>query len=196
MMLFHIIQGHTSWAIVSIHSIFILNPGFYYAVWRVCFRNKLGNSPGGIKTATKNIHPMTGVFLQGLSSKQGGPCSKWWLEGLTQSRGAAVGHSPSKTSQQVRDYKELVSKYHWKQSHHYIYTLPSPFISLNRHLMYNQNIGTENTEISAQRLHIHCLFWFVSQIQKSLNGSRRHMELRYCLEQGWGGGIHCKRGPE
>ena len=62
----------------------------YCAVWRVCFRNKLGNSPGGIKTATENIPPTTGVFLQGLSSKQGGPCSKWWLEGLTQSRGAAV----------------------------------------------------------------------------------------------------------
>lgn len=91
--LFKVIHHGQLWASTQYSSSTL---AFYCAVWRVCFRNKLGNSPGGIKTATKNIHPTTGVFLQGLSSKHGGPCSKWWLEGLTQSRGAAVATVPQK----------------------------------------------------------------------------------------------------
>lgn len=63
---------------------------------------------------------------------------------------------------------------------------PPPFLSLSMHLIYNQNIGIENIEISAQKLHIHCLFWsHVSQIQKTY-GSWRHVELRDCLHGGLG----------
>lgn len=84
-------------------------------------------------------------------------------------KGSCCCHNPFKTSQHIKDYNELVSKYHWKRSSHYISTLPSPFIFLNRHLIHNQNAWIKNMEISAQKLHIHCLFWSsVSQIPKSL----------------------------
>lgn len=63
---------------------------------------------------------------------------------------------------------------------------PPPFLSLNRYLIYNQNIGIKNIEISAQKLHIHCLFWkYISQIQKAY-GSQRHVKRRYCLQKGVG----------
>lgn len=162
--------GQTYWAMMNIHLIFILNPGILFLPVLFCFRNKSDNSLGlggggeqPPKKYTKRLELSSKVF----SSKQGGPLLEVMV--WTNFVKGSCCHNPFKTWQHVKDYNELVSKYHWKQSSHYIYTLPSPFIFLNRHLIYNQNVWIKNMEISAQKLHIHCLFWsYVSQIQKSL----------------------------
>lgn len=112
---------------------------------------------------------MIGVFLQGLSSQQGGPPAQG--DGSKDWRGQGRLLSP----QSLKNLT-MCKRLQWagikiplktiKSLHLYI---ALPFISLNRHLIYNQNIWIKNIEISAQKLHIHCLFWsYVSQFQKKL----------------------------